>query len=186
MAETKLMPVDRLITAIEAWIEDDKKNTNPKARGILADLRCALSETTEYRAWPHILRINAHAFDQSKDKAVWLTLAGGMALLLNVKHNNYGNMGKTLRNLAAGQGEEGLSASANRFRRLLACRRCEEVCRLLTPVFRATRRKEVPINFKLLYWDLVQWNNPERKVKIKWAKAYWGYEEFPLEKGAQS
>lgn len=185
MAETKQTPIDRLIEAINGWIEGDEKNTNPKARGILADLRAGLSESTEYRAWPHILGINAYAFDKSDRKAVWLTIAGGMALLLNKKDESLGNMGATLKTIAKGQGEEGLNSFASRFRRLLSCRRQEEICPQLIAVFRAAKQKEVPIDFKKLYWDLIQWNNPERKVKIEWAKAYWG-SDSDREKGAAS
>jgi len=185
MAETGKFPIDRLIGAINKWIDGDGNNQNPKARGILADLRHGLSEATQYRAWPHILGINHKAFDTLRDKVIWLTIAGGMATLLDGKNRSYGNMGATLRNIAIEQGKEGLNSFGGRFRRMLSCRRPEEVCLQLTGVFRAAKQKGVPINFSKLYWDLIQWDNPERQVKIEWAKAYWGENPVP-EKGEES
>jgi CRISPR type I-E-associated protein CasB/Cse2 len=171
MVESKEYPIDKLIKAITHWI--DGESINPKARGILADLRHGLLKTTEYRAWPHILGINAYAFDNPTDKTIWLTVAYGMALLLDPKYQAYGNLGATLKEIAQGQGEEGLNTFAGRFRRLLACGRPEEVCRQLPSIFRAAKQRQVPIDFKKLYWDLFFWSKAEKKVKIKWAKAYW-------------
>ena len=185
MAKTGSYPIDRLMDKITGWVEGDKNNSNPKARGILADLRHGLSDATQYRAWPHILRINNRAFDTPRSMAIWLTIAGGMAILLDGKNKTYGNMGATLRNIALEQGKEGLNSFGSRFRRMLSCRRPEEVCLQLTSVFRAAKQKGVPIDFSKLYWDLFQWNNPERQVKIYWAKAYWGENPVP-EKGDES
>jgi CRISPR type I-E-associated protein CasB/Cse2 len=174
MAEKKIYPIDRFITAVNLWIEGDETNRNPKARGILADLRHGLSNSTQYRAWPHILSINNRAFDTPKSKIIWLTVAGGMAVLLDGANKNIGNMGATLREIAQGQGEEGLNSFASRFRRILSCRVPEEVCLQLAGVFRAAKQKSVSINFHLLFWDLTNWDNPERRVKVDWAIGYWG------------
>jgi CRISPR type I-E-associated protein CasB/Cse2 len=107
-----------------------------------------------------------------------------MATLLDGKDEKYGNMGETLRTIVLNEGnkEEALASFEPRFRRLLSCRTAEEVCKQLTVAFRAAKQKNVSISFRKLYWDLEYWENPERQVKIEWAKAYWG-EKNALEKG---
>ena len=174
MTEKKIYPIDRFIAAVNRWIEGDETNRNPKARGILADLRHGLGEATQYRAWPHILSIYNRAFDTKKKQIIWLTVAGGMAVLLDGANKKDGNMGTTLREIALGQGEEGLNSFASRFRRILSCRMPEEVCLQLTGVFRAAKQKGVSVNFHQLFWDLTNWDNPERRVKVHWAIGYWG------------
>ena len=160
MAAPQTYPIDRFMGAMNGWVEGDKNNTNPKARGILADLRHGLSEATQYRAWPHILRIYSKAFDIPQKKTIWLTIAGGTAMLLDGKGEKFGNMGDTLRAIALGHGKDGLASFESRFRRLLSCRLPEEVCQQLTGIFQAAKQKGVPINFRKLYWDLIHWGNP--------------------------
>ncbi|MBT8339581.1 MAG: type I-E CRISPR-associated protein Cse2/CasB [Desulfatitalea sp.] len=182
MAQRQPAPVQSLITAIDTWIAGEKNNTNPKARGILADLRHGLGVKTQYRAWPHLLAIHAEAFDDEQERAIWLTVAGGMALLMKGRDDKAGNMGATLKKIAQDRGDGGLATFDGRFRRLLSCRMPDEVCRLLTGVFRAAKQKETPIDFERLFNDLQDWNNPRRKIRIQWAKSFWAEAKQP-EKG---
>jgi len=181
MTPLQTLPIHRLIGAVDAWIKGDLHNTNPRARVILADLRRGLGQTMQYRAWPHLLAIHPTALDHENEGAIWLTVAGGMALLMKGQGRGMGNLGETMRRIALGgnRREADMATFDGRFRRLLSCLSAEDVCRQLTDIFRAANQKRVPINFERLARDLLHWNDPNHKVRLQWAKAFWATAEAP-------
>lgn len=181
MAQPQAFPIHRIIGAVDAWIKGDLYNTNPSARWILADLRRGLGKNMQYRAWPHLLAIHPTVLDHENEGAIWLTVAGGMALLMKGKGKGVGNLGETMRRIALGrnQREEGMTSFDGRFRHLLSCRHAAAVCRQLTGIFRAAKQKRVPINFDRLARDLLHWHDPCQKVRIQWAKAFWTEADAP-------
>jgi CRISPR type I-E-associated protein CasB/Cse2 len=158
---------------IDRFLEFLKEHTDD--RGIMADLRHGLSEKTQDRAWPHLAR-NGCNLENEKERKVMMLIGSGYAMLK--KTADSGNMGDTLRRIAQGQDkgdkEKGLKTFEGRFRRLLSCRTAAELCDRLSGILKAAERKDVDVNLKQLFWDLVKWDNPDRDVKVKWASHYWG------------
>ncbi len=167
MSENDKRPIDRFLDQLQQWVKRDD-------RAALANLRRGFSETTEHRAWPYLAEWCDLAND--RDRTIWRTIAAGAATLESSA--NTGNLGVTLRELALGRSaekkDEALNSFAGRFRRLLACDSVGELCDHLTPIFRAAKQKEIPVNFRQLFWDLVKWGNDPQAVRTRWAQAYWG------------
>ena len=139
-------------------------------RGIMANLRHGFSNATAYRAWPHV----AGWGDLTNDwqRAILLTVAAGYATHGRTDSGD-GNLGRTLRRLATGDGasNEALSSFDGRFRRLLSCDDVRDLCALLPGILRAAERRGVGVDFVQLYRDLTYWGE---RVKVAWAAAYWG------------
>ncbi|MDD4442749.1 MAG: type I-E CRISPR-associated protein Cse2/CasB [Kiritimatiellae bacterium] len=152
-------------------------------RGMLAALRRGLSEATEQYAWPYLA--SYCAMTDPKQRVIWLTVAGAAATLapLGLVRDNevgVGNMGATLRHLAAGgehkekEVDKKLASFENRFRRLLTCQTVEELCRHLVGVVRAAAAKNIPVNLLQLYSDLLAWESRQvPDVRVEWAQGYW-------------
>lgn len=171
MSENKVYPIDRFLRELQGYVDH-------KERGPLADLRRGLSETTEHRAWPYLAAWCYLTNDT--DRAIWRTIGAGFATLQTSEAS--GNMGDTMHWLAIGDRRkkserlDALTSFDGRFRRLLTCRTAEEVCRHLPGIIRAAKNKDVGVNFRQLYWDLVNWEKEKPDVKVQWASAYWGVE----------
>lgn len=167
--------IDSFLAELAGYVERND-------RGALADLRRGLSPATEERAWPYLasycdLRNHEH-------RLIWQTVAAGFATI--ERSTESGNLGRTLRALAMGdrRGAEGVDALKSfdaRFRRLLTCRSSGDLCRHLPAIIRAAKCKGVEIDFRRLFWDLMQWDGENRDdVRARWAAAYWGTpEEMP-------
>lgn len=170
------------MSSIKAFLEFLNKRKND--RGLMADLRHGFSKGTEYRAWPHIAKWGCD-LENEKARLIWLTVAAGFAT--HEQTAACENMGFSLRRLALeGQGdsvEKALKTFDARFRRLLTCSTAKEVCDRLIGVIKAAERKNVPVNYEKLFWDLMCWENPEKEIKIKWAAQYWGAAEKPEQEG---
>lgn len=166
--------IRKFLDRLEGYVKHDD-------RGALADLRRGFSQTTENRAWPYISGWCKNLADD-RNRHIWLTVAAGFATHHRTAPR-YGNMGRTLRMIAKGtdpgRADDALKSFEGRFRRLLTCATAEELCRHLPGVIRAAERKEAPVDFEQLFWDLIQWENPEKKIKLKWADAYWAPDSLP-------
>ncbi len=138
-------------------------------RGLMANLRRGLSETTANRTWPYIARWCN--LENDRQRTIFQTVAGSFAF--NPNATSEGNMGTTMRQLATsdGRGADGLKTFETRFRRFLSCDSVFDVCDRLPTVIRTTQAKGVAINHEELFKDLHYWSDP---VKIRWANRYWG------------
>ncbi len=170
------------MSKINMLLADIQRAADPARgdRGMLAALRRGLSEATEHYAWPYLAPYCDLA--DSRERIVWLTIAGAAALLapagLIRSYRGVGNLGATMRHLAIGQdnkeAEKKLASFENRFRRLLTCRTREELCRHLPSVIRAAVAKELPVDLELLFRDIQKWEHTEEPtVRVQWAKVYW-------------
>ena len=149
----------------------EKRKTD---RGLMADLRHGFSPGTEYRAWPHLAKWRQCRLSNDRDRKIWTTVAAGFALHKGTAI--VGNIGWTLRSMATdGQdfSEEAMKRLESRMRRLLSCRTAEDVCDRLPGIIRMAERKGVPVNYEQLFWDLVQWEDQKKNIKVKWAESYW-------------
>jgi CRISPR system Cascade subunit CasB len=140
-------------------------------RGVMADLRCALSPSPakRARAWP-LLAAVAGIGDTRVE-----TVSGLFAC--HPEETQDGNLGTTCRSLAAES-----NTFDGRFRRLLACDR-EEICERLRPVVLAAKAKGIPVNYEELFADLCYWGE---KVKERWAQKFWGTVARPEPTAASS
>ena len=75
---------------------------------------------------------------------------------------------------------------AARLRRLLVCRRQEEVCRLLRPLLSFLAAKEAPLCHARLLDDLLAFpaEHARRRIRLRWAQEYYGHDvEAETEEG---
>lgn len=132
-------------------------------RGALANLRGALSESRLPRAWPLL-----GGFPAAIGNRACETVAALWAGAPDSDSATIGNLGETLRHLA---GEH--TSFELRFKRLLTCD-AAEIAERVAPVVRAAQAKGQHVNYTRLLSDLLWWND---RVKIEWAKAFWGAAE---------
>lgn len=75
---------------------------------------------------------------------------------------------------------------AARLRRLLVCRRQEEVCRLLRPLLAYMAAKEAPLCHARLLDELLDFPSEKarRRIRLRWAQEYYGHDvEAETEEG---
>lgn len=146
------------------FLERSRENT-----GVMADLRCALIPSREYRVWQYIARYCDLENDRMR------TIAAIVAAAFGIQPDRGNeelaeNIGNVMRRIANGEnGNDGLSSYALRFQRLLACDTVEELAQQLHGVFKAAKSRGVPINHRVLWEDLHYWGD---RVKRRWASHY--------------
>ena len=176
MSEINEWPIDRFLKWIgEIVCRDD--------RGTLAELRRGLSVTTQERAWEHLIPF-CKDFDSDGDhRAVWCTVGGLAAELVPdglSSKEPWNNLGTTMRALAKGSGEgdsvKALKSFEPKFRRALSCGDTHSLCEMVVGIGRAASMKGVTVNLKVLFWDLWNWSDPDKReiTRLKWAKQYFG------------
>ena len=183
MDKTKEWPIDSFLR----WIEEVVRNDD---RGVLAELRRGLSVTTQEYAWKHLIRFSADFAENDTHRAVWCAI-GGLAAelcpygLLQREAGN--NLGATMRALAIGReaGDESkcLKAFEPKFRRALACWDTQSLCEIVISIGRTAAMQGVPMDLKILFWDLWNWHDIDKRdeVRLKWAKQFFGAFETPSE-----
>lgn len=142
---------------------------NKEDRGVMADLRRGLSETTQNRAWPHISQFCD--LRNKRERAVVQLIAAGFAIHGSSSSEN-ANFGSVMRRIAMGEGkgDEGLKTFESRFRRLLSASNAEELCDFLPGIIRTAETKGITVNFSRLYKDILYWSND---IKVNWAASFW-------------
>ena len=83
-----------------------------------------------------------------------------------------------MRSIAKGnEGDEAkaLKSFEPKFRRLLSCSDTVSLCELVVGIGRTAAVKGVTVNLQALFWDLWNWDDPEKReeVRLKWAKQYY-------------
>lgn len=145
----------------------ERNRENP---GVMADLRCALIPSLEYRSWQYIARFCKLEDDRER------TIAATVCAAFGIGPESAGereNMGDVMGRIAHGDnGENGLSSFMLYFQRLLACNTIQELAPQLHGIFLAARSRNVLVNHKNLWYDLFSWSD---RVKCRWASHYWSY-----------
>ena len=171
MNETKEYPIDRFLREV-AFRKDD--------RGYLAELRRGLSITTQHQAWEHLIPY-CPDFEQPVVCAIWCTVGGLAALLVPdglVSSESWNNLGTTMRELAkgtdTGDTAKVLKTFEPKFRRLLSCNDTVSLCEMIVGIGRTASVKDVRVNLIRLFWDLRNWDDPDKrdKTRLSWAKQY--------------
>ena len=177
MNETKKWPIDRFLEQVEK-IKDD--------HGTFAELRRGLSETTQDRAWEHLIPFCDDFDSNATHRVVWCTIGGLAATLIPDGLDStepWNNLGTTMRTLAKGSGDDDESKTLKsfepKFRRMLSCGDTCSLCEMVTGIGRTAAVKGVPVNLRRLFWDLWNWDNLEKRdeIRLKWAKQYFSVYE---------
>ena len=167
-------PIDRFLKKVaQAVARDD--------RGYLAELRRGLGETTQDQAWEHLISYCSDFDTDAAHRAVWCAVGGLAALLVPdglVSNEPWNNLGTTMRAIAkGGEGDEAkaLKSFEPKFRRLLSCGNTVSLCELVVGIGRTAAVKGVPVNLQALFWDLWNWDDPDKRerIRLKWAKQYY-------------
>jgi len=127
----------------------------------MANLRCALTDARQCRAWPLLGEIDGIG------DTVIETVAGLYAT--HSDEADKGNLGLLCKALS---GEN--NTFEGRFKRLLTCTTREDVCAHLRPIVTAAKAKGHPVNYYGLTVDLLYWSD---NVRVRWAQAFWGAEQ---------
>lgn len=174
MNDTKEWPIDRFLQWVTEVVRKDD-------RGTLAELRRGLSDTTQDRAWEHVIPFCAD-FENDEHRGVWCTVGGLAATLIPdwlVVTEAWNNLGTTMRALAKGNGEsdetKALKSFEPKFRRVLSCGDTLSLCEMVVGIGRTAAVKGVSMNLRVLFWDLWNWSDPEKRVgiRLRWTKQYY-------------
>ena len=82
------------------------------------------------------------------------------------------NMGRVFR---AMKEEKSPSSVERRFENLLSVD-AEDLAGHLRQAVSLAKSKGVRVDFHQLFFDIKNWNHPERFVQLQWARDFWGYE----------
>jgi CRISPR type I-E-associated protein CasB/Cse2 len=166
-------PIDQFLRKVaSAAAKDD--------RGYLAELRRGLSKSTQEQAWEHLIPF-CEKFEDSSKRAIWCVIGGLAALLVPNRLDSTdprSNLGATMRTLAKGNGEgdeaKALKSFEPKFRRALSCGETLSLCEFVVSIGRTAAMKGVPMNLKGLFWDLWNWDDPDKRdaIRLRWARQY--------------
>ena len=174
MSETKEYPIDRFLQWIAELVRRDD-------RGTLAELRRGLSETTQDQAWEHLIPYSADFAENDDHRFIWCTVGGLAAMLIPgglSASEPWENIGTAMRELATEGGEndetKALKTFEPKFRRALSCDDTHSLCEIVVGIGRTAVVKGIPVNLKVLFWDLWNWSDPDKreKIRLQWAKQY--------------
>lgn len=174
MIETKEYPIDRFLQ----WVDELARKDD---RGTLAELRRGLSETTQDQAWEHLIPHSSDFAENADHRFVWCTIGGLAALLISEGLSSsepWNNIGTTMRLLAKGGGEndetKALKTFEPKFRRVLSCDDTRSLCEIVVGIGRTAVVKGISMNLKALFWDMWNWNDQDKRerIRLQWAKQY--------------
>ncbi len=174
MNEKKEWPIDRFLQWVTEIVRKDD-------RGTLAELRRGLSETTQDQAWEHLIPYCTDFAENDEHRFVWCTVGGLAAILVSedlLSTEPWNNLGTTMRAIAKGAGEvdeaKALKSFEPKFRRALSCGDTRSLCEMVVGIGRTAAVKGVRVNLKRLFWDLWNWNNPDKRegTRLQWSKQY--------------
>lgn len=136
--------------------------------GFAARLRRADNPDTEYQSYAILA---AFGVDIEKDhERLPFALVGAALARLQSPRDGAASLGRALKSCFE-DGEQG----DPRLRRLLACDRQDELCRILRPLLSLLASKGTqPLCHARLLRELLAFNLNAQRVKLGWAKAYYG------------
>lgn len=175
MENDKKYPIQEFLSFVESKLKQQD-------RGFIADLRHGFNSDTAYRCWPHIAQFTN--LENHRSRMVWQTIAAGIATLEGSSRGI--RFGKSLCSIAmadqsGAKRSDALKTFSNQVRRLLTFSTTEELCRHLPGIIRRAKSKGIGIDFYDLYWDLMNWENPDKEIKVTWANDYWGYKDTEVQ-----
>jgi CRISPR type I-E-associated protein CasB/Cse2 len=174
MSETQEYPINKFLQWIAELVRRDD-------RGTLAELRRGLSETTQNQAWEHLIPYSADFAENADHRIIWCTIGGIAAILISEGLSSsepWNNIGTTMRALSKGGSEKdetkALKTFEPKFRRVLSCDDTHSLCEMIVGIGRTAAVKSVSMNLKSLFWDMWNWNDQDKRerIRLQWAKQY--------------
>lgn len=161
--------------ALESVPQGRSRAQASAARAALAQLRRGTGKTlgAAIEPLPHVvpfLRDRDHVEPWERKALEWerqaFFLVGSLFAQHPTAYEARENLGDALRHVGSHESAE------KRFAALLNCR-AERLGTHLRQAIRLAESKEIPINYRRLLFDLLEWDRPERPVQLRWARSYW-------------
>lgn len=155
-------------------------------RAALANLRCALVKSRQYRAWPLLARFGGIG-DQHGNLVVQ-TVAGLFAT--HPEDTNSGDFGNACRQLMNKEERDKLSnfktstevgPVARRFQHLLAADDGKEINERVIRFVLRLKAVGIAVNYDDLYQGLMDWKNEDwrrDKARNRWAGSFWQVQDL--------
>ena len=169
--------IDRKTYSIDEFLDEIKDRARKDDRGYLAKLRRGLSPATEAQAWPIIARQKFDFTNQVK-RRVWTMVGAWAALLISdgCYTDSYTSLGSVLRKLLGEHPSDGQQRSYDaKLRRLMDSSDIGELCDLVSEIVRMASQKRVEVNCRMLFWEIYNWDNIEKRegVRIRWTRDFY-------------
>lgn len=149
-------------------------------KGFAARLRRADNPDTEPYAYGILCAFGVN-LERNEERRPFALIGAALSRDKRGRDGDLG-LGEALRHCVEDE-EQG----AARLRRLLVCRRQEEVCRLLRPLLAYMAAKEAPLCHARLLDELLDFPSEKarRRIRLRWAQGYYGHdvEDETAEKG---
>lgn len=147
----------------------------------LANLRRTLNP--EPRAWIGAMPYLAKYWpEKERDAFVYATVAGLFASH-RLPSADYKNLGDSLAELWKKEGEPSPSLEL-RVKTLLESE-VEELPGLIRSFFEILKTESIPVDYRILVRDLLNWSNPKRKTQLSWAKSFWAPQKTEIQKQSE-
>ncbi len=174
------------MSAIEGFLTKIREAADRDDRGYLATLRRGLSDTTQQQAWPLIVPW-CNRFEDETVRKIWCTI-GGMAGLLcrsNLDCRTDASLASVMREIdekrkkvkegSNKDDQDGRNPSEQKFRRILNSPDAIDLCNLAVPIVRMAERESIPLNCLDLFWDLVRWNDQNKRdnIRVRWTRDFY-------------
>jgi len=149
------------------FVERLLKLADNNDRGRLAELRRALSPTTEHQAWPALGALAGPLAFEPNSRLIYQTV--GALFALHPMHGDIGTIGVTCRHLAQGRED----AFERRFRRLLASDSLDDLRDQLVRIVKMAKAADKAVDYFQLFTDMRRFRHDPQRVKVDWAREYW-------------
>ena len=137
--------------------------------GLAAALRRADNPDTEYQSWEYLSAFTD--LDQASQRLPYAVIAAAIAKA-KVGQNGTTRIGRALAQCYENDSQSDQAKA--KLRRLLACDRTEEACRILRPLFSLIDAKAgVRLDYARLLSDLLFFDYDPQRTKSQWAKDFY-------------
>ena len=138
-------------------------------KGLAARLRRADNPDTEYQSYDMLVRFGVNIENDTERRA--FLLIGAALARLQPRQDGVVGFGGALKSCF----EDGEQGDA-RLRRLLACDRQDELCRILRPLLMLIADKHTRLLcYSRLLREVLYFSNSGQRTKLGWAQEYYGY-----------
>lgn len=138
-------------------------------KGFAARLRRADNPDTEHYAYG-LLAAFGISLECDEERRPFALIGAALSRSAGDRDGSLG-LGEALRRCVESEEQGGA-----RLRRMLACRRQEEACRMLRPLLSLIAARQAPLSHARLLDDLqaFRFEEARRRVRLRWAQEYYG------------
>jgi len=137
--------------------------------GLAAALRRADNPDTEYQSWGHLAAFAD--LNQISQRLPYVVIAAAIAKA-KAPQNGAVRIGRAIARCYDDDNQNNQARA--KLRRLLACDRVEDVCRILRPLFSLIdARSGVRLDYARLLKDLLAFNFDPQRIKSRWAMDFY-------------